>query len=113
MSRHLAPALRTRHLPTRLPLVPRSRLGLLSHRLHGRPLLPIALRLPRPDGFAIGFDILAVTLASGFAALFLGVVLVGSGHGGSLVRPVFHDRIRQLVESLGGCIYDLLDWRAA
>ena len=59
------------------------RLGLLLLRLDGRTPLPIALRLPRPDGLAIGFDILALALASGFPALFLGVVLLGHGHGGS------------------------------
>jgi hypothetical protein len=45
--------------------------------------LPSALRLARVDGLAICFDVLALAFASGFAALFVGVVLLGCGHGGS------------------------------
>ena len=51
------------------------------------PDLPQVLqRPPRVDGLAVGVVVLAVGLASGFAALFLGGVFPGSAHARLLRR---------------------------
>src|SRR5712672_2402456 len=56
------------------------RRGSLLHRLDGR-LLPLgALRSPRVNGLTVGGEVFAVALPSAFAALFGGVILLGSGH---------------------------------
>jgi hypothetical protein len=72
----------------------------------------MALRMPRLDGLAIG-DVLALALASGFAALFLGVVLPGSGHGGSFgvtgILMMEYDSLRMGSDHLSRWMPLLLD----
>ena len=59
------------HVPAEVSFCP----ALMAARLLLKPCSP------RADGLAVGVVVLAVALASGFAALFLGGVFPGSAHG--------------------------------